>query len=174
MRQFRHWQWHLDEMFVKINGETQYLWRAVDHEGEVPGSLRQQTAGPQGGLKFLRKALKRHGRPEIVVRDRLRSYGAALKTIGAEPRQRTGRWLNNCVENAHQPLRRRERAIKRFRRMSCLQKFAATHAASQNHLIRNATSSVELTSSEIVPLLLLIGINSALPERKSESIAAAQ
>jgi putative transposase len=132
-RQFHHWQWHLDEMFVKINGETHYLWRAVDHEGEVLEAFVSKRRDRKAALKFLRKALKRHGRPEIIVTDRLRSYGAALKAVGAERRQQTGRWLNNRVENSHQPLRRRERAMQRFRRMSCLQKFAAAHASIHNH-----------------------------------------
>jgi len=133
MRQFHHWQWHLDEMFVKINGETHYLWRAVDHEGEVLEAFVSKRRDRKAALKFLRKALKRHGRPEIIVTDRLRSYGAALKAVGAERRQRTGRWLNNRAENTHQPLRRRERAMQRFRRMSSLQKFASAHASIHNH-----------------------------------------
>lgn len=133
MRQFHHWQWHLDEMFVKINGETHYLWRAVDHEGEVLEAFVSKRRDRKAALKFLRKALKRHGAPEIIVTDRLRSYGAALRAVGAEHRQRTGRWLNNRVENAHQPLRRRERAMQRFRRMSCLQKFASAHASIHDH-----------------------------------------
>ncbi len=109
------------------------LWRAVDHEGEVLEAFVSKRRDRKAALKFLRKALKRHGQPEIIVTDRLRSYGAALKSIGAERRQRTGRWLNNRVENTHQPLRRRERAMQRFRRMSCLQKFASAHASIHNH-----------------------------------------
>jgi putative transposase len=133
MRSFHHWQWHLDEMFVKINGETHYLWRAVDHEGEVLETFVSKRRDRKAALKFLRKALKRHGRPEIIVTDRLRSYGAALRAVGAGRRQRTGRWLNNRAENTHQPLRRRERAMQRFGRMGCLQKFASAHASIHNH-----------------------------------------
>jgi putative transposase len=133
MRQFHHWQWHLDEMFVRINGETHYLWRAVDHEGEVLEAFVSKRRDRTAALKFLRKALRRHGRPEIIVTDRLRSYGAALRAVGAGRRQRTGRWLNNRAENTHQPLRRRERAMQRFRRMGCLQKFASAHASIHNH-----------------------------------------
>jgi putative transposase len=120
-------------MFVKINGETHYLWRAVDHEGEVLESFVSKRRDRKAALKFLRKALKRHGRPEIIVTDRLCSYGAAMRAVGAERRQSTGRWLNNRVENTHQPLRRRERAMQRFRRMGCLQKFSAAHASIHNH-----------------------------------------
>ena len=127
------WRWHLDEMFVKINGETHYLWRAVDHEGEVLESFVTKTRDKKAALKFLRKAMRKHGRPEEIVTDKLRSYGAALKEIGAEARQETGRWLNNRAENSHLLLRRRERAMLRFRRMRSLQKFASVHASVSNH-----------------------------------------
>ncbi len=127
------WRWHLDEMFVKINGEMHYLWRAVDQEGEVLESFVTRSRDRKAALKFLRKAMRKHGPPEVIVTDRLRSYGAALKKLGAEALQETGRWANNRVENSHQPLRRRERAMLRFRRMRSLQKFAAVHASVSNH-----------------------------------------
>jgi putative transposase len=127
------WRWHLDEVFVKINGERHYLWRAVDHEGEVLESFVTKTRDKTSALKFLRKAMRKHGRPEVIVTDRLRSYGAALKQIGAADRQETGRWANNRAENSHLPFRRRERAMLRFRRMRSLQKFAAVHASVYNH-----------------------------------------
>ncbi|WP_138933421.1 IS6 family transposase [Roseovarius arcticus] len=133
MRSGTHWQWHLDEVFVKINGETHYLWRAVDHEGEVLESFVTKRRDRKAVLKFLRKTMKRHGRAHIFVTDMLRSYGAALKVIGNVDRQETGRWLNNRAENSHQPVRRRERAMLRFRRMRSLQKFAAVHASVYNH-----------------------------------------
>jgi putative transposase len=127
------WRWHLDEMFVKINGERHYLWRAVDHEGEVLESFVTRKRDKRAALKFLRKAMRKHGRPEAIVTDKLRSYGAALKEISAEARQETGRWMNNRAENSHLPFRRRERAMLRFRRMRSLQKFAAVHASVSNH-----------------------------------------
>ena len=127
------WQWHLDEVFVKINGERHYLWRAVDHEGEVLESFVTKTRDKQAALKFLKKTMRKHGGPEVIVTDRLRSYGAALKEIGAGDRQETGRWLNNRAENSHLPFRRRERAMLRFRRMPSLQKFASVHASVSNH-----------------------------------------
>src|SRR4028118_1767321 len=127
------WRWHLDEVFVKINGVQHYLWRAVDHEGEVLESYVTKTRDKAAALKFLKKLLKRHGQPEELVTDGLRSYGAALKEIGAESRQVTGRWENNRAENSHQPFRRRERAMLRFRRMRSLQKFAAVHGSVHNH-----------------------------------------
>ncbi|CUH48077.1 IS6 family transposase [Ruegeria atlantica] len=127
-----HWRWHLDEVFVRINGERHYLWRAVDHEGEVLESYVTKTRDKKAALKFLRKAMRKHGRPEMIVTDRLRSYGAAMKEIGAAHRQKTGRWLNNRAENSHLPFRRRERAMLRFRRMRSLQKLAAVHASIYN------------------------------------------
>ena len=128
-----NWQWHLDEVFVKINGETHYLWRAVDHEGEVLESYVTKRRDRKAALKFLTKAMKRYGRPEVLVTDKLRSYGAAMKVIGNTDRQETGRWLNNRAENSHLPFRRRERAMLRFRQMRCLQKFAAVHSSVHNH-----------------------------------------
>ena len=77
MRSYSNWQWHLDEVFVKINGETHYLWRAVDHEGEVLESYVTKRRDRNAALKFLKKAMKRYGGPEVVVTDKLRSYGAA-------------------------------------------------------------------------------------------------
>src|ERR1039457_7014832 len=133
MRSYTHWRWHLDEVYVKINGEMRYLWRAVDHEGEVLESFVTKERDKAAALKFIKKALKRHGRPRAIVTDGLRSYGAALKEIGAADRQETGRWLNNRVENSHLPFRRRERAMARFRRMKTLQKFSSVHAQVHNH-----------------------------------------
>ena len=135
------WRWHLDEVFVKINGERHYLWRAVDHEGEVLESFVTKTRDKKAALKFLRKAMRKHGRPQVIVTDRLRSYGAALKELGAADRQETGRWLNNRAENSHLPFRRRERAMLRFRRIRSLQKFAAVHASVSNHFNRERSLS---------------------------------
>ncbi|WP_439573841.1 IS6 family transposase [Phreatobacter sp.] len=133
MRAFRHRRWHLYEVFVKINGVKHDLWRAVDHEGEVLESFVTRKRDKAAALKFLRKSLKRHGPVEVIVTDRLASYGAALKAIGAEDKRQVGRGLNNRVENSHLPFRRRERAMLRFRRMHSLQKFAALHGSVHNH-----------------------------------------
>jgi putative transposase len=146
MRAHSNWQWHLDEVFVKINGETHYLWRAVDHEGEVLESYVAKRRDRKAALKFLGKTMKRFGQPHVIVIDLLRSYGAAMKVIGNADRQETGRWLNNRAENSHPlpdsgllanhekgPFRRRERAILRFRRMRSLQKFVSVHASVHNH-----------------------------------------
>ena len=77
--------------------------------------------------------MKKHGRAGVLVTDKLRSYRAALKEIGAADRQETGRWLNNRAENSHLPFRRRERAMQRFRRLRSLQMFASVHASVTNH-----------------------------------------
>ena len=126
------WRWHLDEVFVRINGETHYLWRAVDHEGEVLEVFVTKRRDRKAALRFLRKTMKRYGRPEVIVTDRLRSYRAAMREIGNEARQVTGRWLNNRAENSHQPFRRRERAMAKFKSAKSLQKFASIHASVHN------------------------------------------
>jgi putative transposase len=133
MRAGMQWRWHLDEVFVKINGETHYLWRAVDHEGEVLEAFVTKKRDRRAALRFLKKAMKRYGRPEVVVTDRLRSYRAAMKVIGNAERQEIGRWLNNRAENSHQPFRRRERAMAKFRSAKSLQKFASVHSSVHNH-----------------------------------------
>ena len=120
-------------MFVKINGETYFLWRAVDHEGEVLESFVIKTRDKASALKFLKKAMRRYGRPKEIVTDRLRSYRAAMNEIGNASRQITGRHENNRAENSHLPFRRRGRAMARFRQMRSLQKFAAAHASVHNH-----------------------------------------
>ena len=133
MRGRKRWRWHLDEVFVKINGVTHYLWRAVDHEGEVLESVVTKTRDRKAALKLLKKSLKRHGRSENIVTDRLRSYGAALKGLGRGDDREMARWLNKRAENSHLPFRRRERAMLRFRRMRTVQKFASVHASVHNH-----------------------------------------
>ena len=133
MRAWTQWQWHLDEVFVKINGVTHYLWRAVDHEGEVLEAYVTKRRDRQAALTFLRKTMKRYGQPTAIVTDRLRSYRAAFKELGIEDNQEVGRWLNNRAENSHLPLRRRERAMLRFRQMRSLRKFAAVHSSVHNH-----------------------------------------
>ena len=132
-RSYSQWRWHLDEVFVRINGRTQYLWRAVDHEGEVLEVFATKRRDRKAALKFLKRTMKRYGRPSVIVTDRLRSYRAALKIIGNEAGQETGRWHNNRAENSHQPFRRRERATAKFRSAKSLQKFASIHSSVHNH-----------------------------------------
>jgi putative transposase len=132
-RLFSRWRWHLDEVFVRINGKTHYLWRAVDHEGEVLEVYATKRRNRRAALKFLKRAMKRHGRPRSIVTDRLRSYRSAMKVIGNAADQECGQWLNNRAENSHQPFRRREGAMAKFRDIKTLQKFAAAHASVHNH-----------------------------------------
>ena len=133
MRGFRNWRWHVDEVFVKINGETHYLWRAVDHEGEVLERYVTKKRDKSAALRFFKKTLKRHGKAEAIVTDGLQSYPAAMRELGNLERREVGRWLNNRAENSHLPFRRRERAMLRFRQMKSLQKFASVHANVHNH-----------------------------------------
>ena len=133
MRGFRQWKWHLDEMYVKVNGEMVYLWRAVDQEGEILESYVTKTRDKAAAVRFMKNALKRHGSPEAITTDGLRSYKAAMTELGNLDKQEVGRWANNRVENSHLSFRRRERSMQRFRRMKSLQKFASVHANVHNH-----------------------------------------
>ena len=133
MRRYTQWQWHMDEVFVRINGEIHYLWRAVDHEGEVLEAFMTKKRDRWAALKFLKKVMKRYGQPRAIVTDLLRSYRAALKIVGNEKCQETGQWLNNRAENSHLPFRRWERAMAKFRSTKSLQKFVSIHSSVHNH-----------------------------------------
>ena len=118
---------------AKLNGEMVYLWRAVDQEGEILESFVTKKRDKDAALSFMKRALKRHGSPEAITTDGLRSYGAAMSELGNSEKREVGRWANNRVENSHLPFRRRERAMLRFRQMKSLQKFASVHANVHNH-----------------------------------------
>ena len=126
------WRWHLDEVFVTINGERHDLGRAVDPEGEVPESFVTKTRDKMAALQFLKKTLRPHGRSDQIVTGRIRPYGAALRDLDIGDQQEIGPWANNRAENSHQPFRMRERAMLRFRRMRRVQKFASVYASVQN------------------------------------------
>ena len=132
-RFYSTWRWHLDEVFVRINGETHYLWRSVDHEGEVLEVFATKRRDCKAALKFLKRTMKRYGQPKMIVTNRLRSYRAAMNMIGNARDQECGRWLNNRTENSHQTFRRREGAIAKFRDIKTLQKFASARASIHNH-----------------------------------------
>jgi putative transposase len=132
MRSHPQWRWHLDEVFVKINGKLCYLWRAVDHEGEVLEAVVTARRDMAAALKLLKRIMKKYGRPQKIVTDRLRAYSAAMKEIGATDRHEVGGRLNNRAENSHQPFRRREQAMQRFRSLKTLQKFSPVHAQVHN------------------------------------------
>jgi putative transposase len=154
MKGFTQWRWHLDEMYVKLNGEMVYLWRAVDYEGEILESFVTKTRDKAAALTFMKKALKRHGSPEAITTDGLRSYKAAMIELGNADKQEIRRWANNRVENSHLPFRRRERAMLRFRQMKSLQKFASVHANLHNHFNqeRHLVSRQEYKLRRSVPL----------------------
>jgi len=152
MRTYTHWRWHLDEVFVKINGAKQYLWRAVDHEGEVLEAFASKTRDKGAALKFLKKTMKRHGKPRVIVTDRLRSYGAAMKEIGNAGVHETGRWLNNRAENSHRPFRRRERAsCCGFEGCTPSKSSARSMPRSTTISTRNATSSAATSTKHDAP-----------------------
>ena len=117
----------------RVNGEIHYLWRAVDHEGEVLEVFATKQRDRKAALRFLKRAMKRYGRPKVIVTDRLKSYRAAMNVIGNAAAQTCGQWLNNRAENSHPPFRRRAGAMARFRDIKTLQKFAAAHASIHNH-----------------------------------------
>ena len=132
-RSYSNWRWHLDEVFVKINGETHFLWRAVDHEVEFLELFVTKHRDRQAALAFLRKAMKRYGQPKVIVTDRLKSYRAAMTVIGNQAAQNVGRWENNRAKNSHLPFRRRERAMPSFILERSLQKLTAVRSSVCNH-----------------------------------------
>src|SRR5258708_14423039 len=136
-------QWHLDEMVVAIAGRRMYMWRAVDSEGEVLDVLVQRQRDKAAALKLLRKLLKRQGfAPTVIVTDKLRSYGAALMLIGFSGRHEQGLRANNRAETSHQPVRRREQKMQRFKSPASAHRFVLIHAVVyttfniQRHLFR--------------------------------------
>ena len=110
-----------------------YLWRTVAHEGEVLEVFATKRRDGKAALKFLKRAMKRYGRPTVIVTDRLRSYRAAMNIIGNTAAQESSRWMNNRAENSHQSFRRREDAMSKFRDIKTLQKFASIQASIHNH-----------------------------------------
>jgi putative transposase len=125
-----HATWHLDEVYLKIDGRMVYLWRAVDAEGEVLDVLVQSKRDKRAALKLMRKLLRKYAVvPERLVTDDLRSYRAATLDLGIDHLHDRGRWKNNRAENSHQPTRRRERKMQRFKSAGSAQKFLSTHAA---------------------------------------------
>ena len=139
-----HSIWHLDEVYLKIDGRLVYLWRAVDAEGEVLDVLVQSKRNKHAALRLMLRLLKKYAIvPERLVTDDLRSYGAAARDLGIEACHERGRWRNNRAENSHQPIRRRERKMQRFKSAGSAQRFMSTHAAVFNtfNVQRHLTSA---------------------------------
>jgi putative transposase len=139
-------RWHLDEMAVRIAGEQMYLWRAVDDEGEVLDVLVQRRRDKAAALKLMRKLLRKQGfAPAVVTTDGLRSYGAAFAELGLTARHERGLRQNNRAEVSHQPVRRLERKMQRFKSPGSAQRFLSMHSAAYNtfnvrrHLISRRT-----------------------------------
>src|SRR5271163_2235155 len=139
-----HTAWHLDEVYLKINGRMVYLWRAVDAEGEVLDVLVQSRRDKRAALKLMRKLLKKYGfLPDKLFTDDLRSYAAAARDLGLSNRHERGRWRNDRAENSHQPTRRRERKMQGFKSAGSAQRFLSVHAAVHNvfNVERHLTSA---------------------------------
>ena len=167
-----HSTWHLDEVFIRIDGRLVYLWRAVDAEGEVLDVVVQSKRDKRAARKLIRKMAFVRNK---LVTDDLRSYGAAARELGLSRRHERGRWRNNRAENSHQPTRRRERKMQGFKSAGSAQRFLSVHAATYNtfnvqrHLIsakthrafrasamqtwREATAASRLNAGFIAPII---------------------
>ena len=139
-------RWHLDEMVVRIAGQHMYLWRAVDHVGEVLEILVQRRRDRSAAVKLMRKLLRKQGfAPTRVTTDKLRSYSAAFRHLGLSYHHEQGLRQNNRAENSHQVVRRRERKMQRFKSAASAQRFLSVHAAVHNtfslqrHLVSRST-----------------------------------
>ena len=138
-------RWHLDEMVVRIAGKRMYLWRAVDHEGEVLDMLVQSRRDSRSALRLMRKLLRKQGFvPKLLVTDKLRSYGSAFRQLQLTCPHEQGLRKNNRAENSHQPVRRRERKMQRFKSARSAQRFlmhSAVHNTFnlQRHLVSRST-----------------------------------
>ena len=137
--------WYLDEVFVTIQGRHQYLWRAVDEDGDVLDILVQSHRNRRAAVRFFRKLLKTQGRiPRRLITDQLRSYAAACRTVMPSVVHVTDQYANNRAEVSHQPTHQRERQMRRFKSVAHVQRFASVHGIVQNlfrvsrHLLRSA------------------------------------
>ncbi|MDH6711094.1 transposase-like protein [Kitasatospora sp. MAA19] len=145
-------KWHLDEVFVEINGERRYLWRAVDRHGDALDILVQSKRDTRAAKRFLARLMKKRSRvPRVLVTDKLKSYGVAHRELMTSVEHRSHKGLNNRAENSHQPTRRRERAMKGFRSPGAAQRFPSAfsgisaHFRPRRHLLTAARHRLETT-----------------------------
>jgi putative transposase len=145
-------KWYMDEVFIKVNGQMRYLWRAVDQDGRVLDILVQNKRDARAAKRFFRKLLKDlEYVPRVIVTDKLRSYGAAHREVMPSVEHRSSKYLNNRAENSHQPTRQRERAMKNFRSTGAAQRFLAafsrisSHFRPRRHLITASNYRTEMT-----------------------------
>ncbi|WP_369255385.1 IS6 family transposase [Streptomyces sp. R35] len=145
-------KWHLDEVFIKINGEQTYLWRAVDQDGNVLDILVQNRRDTAAARRFLRRLMKTTRTvPRVLVTDKLRSYGAAHREVMPSVEHRQSKYLNNRAENSHQPTRQRERAMRGFRSAGAAQRFLSAfsgispHFRPRRHLMTAHNYRAEMT-----------------------------
>ncbi len=128
-------KWHLDEVFIRIRGELHYLWRAVDHDGHVLDILVQSRRDAEAAKRFFRKLLRGlQYVPRVIVIDKLRRYGGAKRAILPSVEHRQSRYLNNRAEVSHQPTRRRERQMQRFKSARHAQCFLSSHSSDSQPL----------------------------------------
>jgi putative transposase len=126
--------WHLDEVYIRINGVLHYLWRAVDQHGVVLDILVQDRRNATAAKRFFKRLLAGlKYKPRRIVTDGLRSYGVAKREVLPEVRHRTSRYLNNRAENSHRPTRRRERQMQRFKSPEQAQRFLSSHGFIHGH-----------------------------------------
>ena len=152
-------RWHLDEMVVVIRGRQFYLWRAVDSEGEVLDFLVQSRRNARAAIRLMRKLLKKQGfAPATIVTDKLRSYGTAIRFLALSAQHEQGLRKNNRAENSHQPVRRRERKMQRFKSPASAQRFLAVHAT----VYTSSTSNAIWSPPNTPPI----------PRRRDETVAA--
>lgn len=145
-------RWHMDEVFIKINGERQYLWRAVDQDGNVLDILVQGRRDKAAARRFFRRLMKTTGAvPRVIVTDKLRSYAAAHREVMPSVEHRSHKGLNNRAENSHQPTRQREQAMKGFRSAGGAQRFLSAfsgispHFRPRRHLLTATQHRFEMT-----------------------------
>jgi putative transposase len=144
-------KWHLNEVFLKINGQTYYLWRAMDQEGTVLDVLVQSRRNAAAAKRRMRKLMKKmRCVPRVLITDKLKSYGAAHRALMPSVEHRQSRYLNKRAENSHQPTRQRKRAMQRFKSPGSAQRFLSAfnlispHFRPRRHLLGAAAYRQEM------------------------------